>query len=313
MFRIKNNFIYVVMYHYVREIKKSKFPNLKGLEFSEFKKQINFFKEKFYLLNQNSFMEIIKSKKIPKKPCILLTFDDGYHDHYKYVFPYLVKKKISGVFYPCIASIKQKRILDVNMVHFILEKENNKKKIIDLINFYLFKFYNSNLNNYNLNKIELYSRYDDKLTILIKRLLQNFLPEKMRTKILTNIFHDIVDIDKLNFCKELYLNKKQIKEMSDNKMNFGIHGYNHVWWQYLNKKEQEKEMSKSKLFFERNNINKNNLSLCYPYGSFNKVTIDIAKKEDIKFAFTTKNGAINENNIDNIYTLPRVDTNEFRN
>jgi hypothetical protein len=229
------------------------------------------------------------------------------------VFPYLVKKKISGVFYPCIASIKQKRILDVNMVHFILEKENNKKKIIDLINFYLFKFYNSNLNNYNLNKIELYSRYDDKLTILIKRLLQNFLPEKMRTKILTNIFHDIVDIDKLNFCKELYLNKKQIKEMSDNKMNFGIHGYNHVWWQYLNKKEQEKEMSKSKLFFERNNINKNNLSLCYPYGSFNKVTIDIAKKEDIKFAFTTKNGAINENNIDNIYTLPRVDTNEFRN
>jgi hypothetical protein len=206
------------MYHYVREIKKSKFPNLKGLEFSEFKKQINFFKEKFYLLNQNSFMEIIKSKKIPKKPCILLTFDDGYHDHYKYVFPYLVKKKISGIFYPCIASIKQKRILDVNMVHFILEKENNKKKIIDLINFYLFKFYNSNLNNYNLNKIELHSRYDDKLTILIKRLLQNFLPEKIRTKILTNIFHDIVDIDKLNFCKELYLNKEQIKEMSDNKL-----------------------------------------------------------------------------------------------
>jgi peptidoglycan/xylan/chitin deacetylase (PgdA/CDA1 family) len=301
------------MYHYVREIKKSKFPNLRGLEFSDFKKQINFFKKKFNILNQNSFIKIIQSRKIPKKPSILLTFDDGYHDHYKYVFPYLLKEKISGIFYPCIESIRQKKILNVNMIHFILEKEKDKKKILDLINFYLFKFYNSNLDNYNLKKIKLHSRYDDKTTILIKRLLQNFLPEKIRTKILTNIFNDIVDIDKLDFCKELYLNKEQIKEMSDNKMNFGIHGNNHTWLQYLNKKEQEKEIIKSKLFFERNNINKKNLSLCYPYGSFNKVTLSIAKKEGVKFAFTTQNGGVNQNNIEDIYTLPRVDTNELKN
>ena len=31
------------MYHYVREIKKSKNPNLKGLEFNDFKKQIKYF------------------------------------------------------------------------------------------------------------------------------------------------------------------------------------------------------------------------------------------------------------------------------
>ena len=66
--KIKNNSVHVIMYHYVREIKKSRYPNLKGLEFSDFKKQINFFKERFDLLNQDSFMEIVKSKKIPKKP-----------------------------------------------------------------------------------------------------------------------------------------------------------------------------------------------------------------------------------------------------
>ena len=41
MIKTINSRIYIVMYHYVREVKKSKFPNLKGLEFSDFKKQIN--------------------------------------------------------------------------------------------------------------------------------------------------------------------------------------------------------------------------------------------------------------------------------
>ena len=37
MIKTNNNNIYIVMYHYVREIKNSKFPNLKGLEFEDFK------------------------------------------------------------------------------------------------------------------------------------------------------------------------------------------------------------------------------------------------------------------------------------
>ena len=39
--RNRNFTINIIMYHYVREIQKSKYPNLKGLEFNDFKKQIN--------------------------------------------------------------------------------------------------------------------------------------------------------------------------------------------------------------------------------------------------------------------------------
>ena len=89
---IKNHNIGIVMYHYIRPIKKSLYPNLKGLEFNNFKKQINYFKNKYDILNFDDFLEILKTKKIPKKPCIILTFDDGYIDHYNYAFPYLVEK-----------------------------------------------------------------------------------------------------------------------------------------------------------------------------------------------------------------------------
>ena len=92
--KIKNSTINVVMYHYVREIKNSRYPNLKGLEFKDFKKQIDFFCNNFNVLSNDDFVEIIQTKKIPTKPSIFLTFDDGYTDHYKYVFPYLKKKKI---------------------------------------------------------------------------------------------------------------------------------------------------------------------------------------------------------------------------
>ena len=43
MIKTVNNNIHIVMYHYVRNIKKSKHPNLKGLEFNNFKKQINYY------------------------------------------------------------------------------------------------------------------------------------------------------------------------------------------------------------------------------------------------------------------------------
>ena len=125
------------MYHYIQESKKSSFPKLKSLEFSDFKNQINFFKSKANILNNDQFYEILKTKKIPKKPSVILTFDDGYIDHYKYVFPLLRKNKISGFFYPPIKTIEKKEVLDVNKIHLILEKETNRKKILNLINFLL--------------------------------------------------------------------------------------------------------------------------------------------------------------------------------
>ena len=45
MLKIENNKIYIIMYHYVREVKKSIYPNLKALELNNFISQINFFKK----------------------------------------------------------------------------------------------------------------------------------------------------------------------------------------------------------------------------------------------------------------------------
>ena len=88
--------INIITYHYVRPIKKSKYPNLKGLEIKKFIKQIESLKNKYNFISYDDLKNNIKyKKKLVKKP-LLLTFDDGYKDHIKYVYPELKKRKIKG-------------------------------------------------------------------------------------------------------------------------------------------------------------------------------------------------------------------------
>jgi peptidoglycan/xylan/chitin deacetylase (PgdA/CDA1 family) len=311
MIKSFNKNIYVVMYHYVRNVYKSKYPNLKVLDIKDFEKQISYFKDRFDILNQDSFIKIINSNVVPKKKSILLTFDDGYIDHYKYVFPVLKKNNISGIFYPPVKAIKNNKVLDVNKIHFILEKENDRDKILKKIDLLLKKFSKKSISEINLDNINLKSRFDDRKTRLIKQLMQNFLPKKMRGKILNLIFEEILNIDEKSFAKELYLNKEQIHEMNNNQMFFGLHGFNHIRLEYLSFKKQSYEIENSIRYFETMGISKKNISFCYPYGSYNKDSLLLLKKNKIKFALTTKSGSINENNILNNFEIPRYDANDF--
>jgi len=300
------------MYHYVRNIKKSKYPNLKGLEFSDFRKQIFYLKKNFNVLSNNQFIEILNSRKIPKKKSILLTFDDGYRDHFEYVFPFLKKQDVSAVFYPPIMCIKNKAVLDVNKIHFILAKEENRDKILDLIFLYVKKILNKNPQQIGIEKINLLSRYDDKKTILIKRLLQHHLPLPYRKKIVDKIFKHIVHYSEEEFSKILYMNKNNIQELYKNNFSIGSHGYNHYWWEKINKNEQEMEIKKSINYFKKIKVFDKNFSVCYPYGSYNLQTLNLLKKYKIKFALTTRVGSVNKKNIKKVYELPRFDTNDFK-
>ena len=127
-----------VNYHYVRPIKNSRYPNLKGLEIKEFINQIKYLKKKYNIISGNDLINrIIYKQKLPKRSC-LLTFDDGYKDHYKYVMPELIKNKISGFFFPSAENIINSKVTDTNKIHFILNAKKNSVILKD-INYFLKK------------------------------------------------------------------------------------------------------------------------------------------------------------------------------
>ena len=79
--------ITIVMYHFVRDLENSKFPRINALLDNEFVEQINFLNKNFNIISIDQCIDTLKSKEsLPENSCVL-TFDDGYIDHFNVVFP----------------------------------------------------------------------------------------------------------------------------------------------------------------------------------------------------------------------------------
>lgn len=309
---IKSNTIISVMYHYVREYKTSKFKNINFLQYKNFIQQINYFKKKFNIISINEILNLSRDKKSYKKPFLLMTFDDGYLDHYKYVTPTLIENKIKGLFFLPSKIFYKNSILDVNKIQFILSKVKDKNELFDEIKKILLEDYKININQV-LKKRIIKSRFDKIKILVLKRLLQHQLPKKIRIELINILFKKYVTKDSKDFKKKLYLNKKHVNEMINFGMNFGSHSENHEWMEFLTSKEQKDEVLKSKKFFNKNFKSKENFkTFCYPYGSYNQETIKILKKNNYDMAFTTIPKSFVRNKISNIFEFPRYDTNDFK-
>ena len=115
-----NNDCSIVMYHYVRPLKGSKFLKLKALELSVFERQLDYLSDHYNFVTPTQVIDSIDGINSLPKNAVLLTFDDGYKDHFNYVYPALKSRGIAGVFFPPTGAVYENRLLDVNRLHFVL-------------------------------------------------------------------------------------------------------------------------------------------------------------------------------------------------
>jgi len=301
------------MYHYVRDLKNSRYPDIKGLDINLFKEQIDYMRKHYHIITTEEVIHSIDNQvKIPEKSA-LLTFDDAYSDHYNNVFPILEKYNLQGSFYVPAKAITEHTVLDVNKIHFILASVENKTNIvIDIKNLIL-----NYKTEYNLKDFEHYyaklakaSRYDTGEVIFIKRLLQVELIEELRMKIVNYLFEKYVGMSESAFSRELYMNEEQLSHMLRSGMHIGNHGYNHYWWNHLTKEEMNEELDLSTDFLHKLGVDMTNWTACYPYGSYDDQSIKMLKDRGCKLAVTTEvNIATTHKNTR--YTMPRLDTNDL--
>ena len=300
-----------IMYHYVRILKKSKFPKIKGLDLQKFINQINFLSKNYNILSIEDFY-FKKFPKNKKKNCVL-TFDDGYSDHYKYVFEILKKKNLKAAFFSPVDIVTSKSlVLDVNKIHLILASAN-ENKVFERLKYHYNKTSNSEIKLDNfINKIIFNNnRYDTKTTIIIKQLLQSVLDENLRSIICDNLLNDFVSLSLEEINKDLYLTFDQAKEMVKEGMHFGSHGKSHFWFDSLSKDEQENEIIESISFLDKLYGHKKYLlTMCYPYGNYNLDTLSLVKKHNFKIGLNTISN-IFDSTRDNLFEIPRMDTNDY--
>lgn len=307
-----NNFT-VVMYHYVRDLKNSRFKNIKGLDINLFVEQIKYIHKHYHVTTMEEILySIDNNEKMPNKS-ILLTFDDAYLDHYTNVFPILDKYNMEGSFYVPVKTIKEHSILDVNKIHFILasveDYHNVLRDIKEVLQTYSKEF--------NLESFEFYyqklakpNRHDNKDIIFIKRLLQVELPEEVRSAIVNELFAKYINLSENEFCTELYMTQEQLEHMHRLKMHIGVHGYNHYWWNKISTDKLEIEIDKSLNFLNELNIDTTNWTACYPYGGYNQAVVELIEKKGCKLAFTVETDIANLSKYNRL-TIPRLDTNDL--
>ena len=305
--------ITIVMYHYVRDLKHSRYPEIKGLDIFHFKEQIYYLKKYYNFITMEMLIDSIDNNSLLPPKSVLLTFDDAYSDHFNYVFPFLDKQNIQGSFFAPVKAVTEHVVLDVNKIHFILANEEDKSKIIKEIKNELNKFrddYNLKSDLFYFQKYAESSRYDSADVMFIKNLLQVGLEESLRKIIVNNLFEKIVGINEESFSRELYMNIEQIECMNRNGMHIGAHGYDHYWLGSLSRENQKSEIEKSIEFLNQIQSDINNWTMCFPYGNYNELTIELLKEYNCKLALTTEVNIV-DLKTNNKYKFPRLDTNDL--
>ncbi len=301
------------MYHYVRDLQNSRYPDIKGLDVSLFKKQISFFKEHFNPVTiEEAIAAYDEGYKLPEN-ALLLTFDDGYIDHFTTVFPILHENKIQGSFFIPGKTFTENVLLDVNKIHFILacapinELYSYVLKYVDYV--IENKEYTEKTKEELIKEYAVASRFDSKEVIFIKRLLQAVLPEELRNRITSQLFEKYVGIEEDKFARELYMNIDQIKCMKRNGMFIGLHGYDHYWLGKLDEQKMHEDIDKS-LEVLSDVVDKDSFIMNYPYGSYNNSVLSFLREKGCKLGMTTE-VRIADIDVDDRLLLPRLDCNDF--
>ena len=306
------NDLTIVMYHYVRDLKYSRYPKIKGLDIKLFKKQTQFFKNNYHFVRCEEVLEARYTNQTLPKNSLLLTFDDGYIEHYTNVFPILKENHIQGLFSVPGQLIAEHKVLDVNKIHFILSSssvDNILKLIFGYLDYYRGLEHCFPENQELYQKLAIANRFDSADVVFIKRLLQVELEECLRKQMIDCLFQDCVGVEERVFAQELYMKKDQIEFMKREGMSFGIHGYTHDWLAFLEPQKVQADIEKALDVFD-SVLDRNAWICCYPYGSYNETVVEIAKQFGAVAGLSTEVRIANLDQ-DDIMHLPRMDTNDF--
>jgi peptidoglycan/xylan/chitin deacetylase (PgdA/CDA1 family) len=295
------------MYHYVRPYNEE-FKFFNSLDVDIFKRQLDYFEAKYGFVSKDEYIETIKSGK--NIDGVVLTFDDGFKDHSKYVMPELKKRGLWGLFYVSTGIYKQKKILGVHRVHMLMGKYGANeilRESMKMVN-------NSMLDNDTIEEFDkeiyLSPSYKDGERKL-KRFFNYYLKYDFRDVFLDNLMHKYFDEDEL--FNDLYLSKQEILELVTNGNIVGSHTVSHPVLSRLPYNDQLFEIDESFKFI-KNIIDQQYKSFCYPFGyksSYNADSLNILKDLAIDDAVIFDNKI--QKSFSNNYEISRIDCNQFLN
>jgi peptidoglycan/xylan/chitin deacetylase (PgdA/CDA1 family) len=295
-----------VMYHYVRPVEDSK---LRYLSVDDFEKQLEFFIQNIGpIITKNQWED---AKLGLPTDGVLLTFDDGLKDHYRYVLPILLKYNYYGIFFICSNPFIQKSGLLVHLTHYLLSLNQNS-----LLLRYLEENVPSGIFE-NLTKEPALSAYigrqGDRDEILVKKLVNYCHSNIELSPIIKSAWDEFSDLSWSDFSKEWYMNKQEIDELLNANLDIGSHSCSHTLLSSLSSDLIDTELNESKSVLENLTGSKIN-EFCFPFGgkkSYNDKVWGLMKRANYQVAHDVSPREMTSGDFTSKFTLPRFDCNLF--
>lgn len=297
-----------IVYHKVKKYDKN-FRYDKFLHINNFKKQVNYFQKKFNFIDCKKLFD---NKQIFNKNDIFLTFDDGLKDHYKYVFPFLRKKKINAIFYIPSQPFVEKKILKVHKIHLLLGKINYSL-ILDYINKNVPKRFVDFSQRKKFDLIVYKKQKNIDQNVKIKKFLNYSIKKEFQKKIVEKMFkYFFPTISEKQFVKKYYMNENELRNLAKHDMILGSHTASHELLSTIPFAKARKEIDLSINYLEQFTKFK---TFCYPYGSkmsYNNKIKNYLKKK-VSFSVTVTNKKISNYDLKkNRQEISRLDCNNFK-
>jgi peptidoglycan/xylan/chitin deacetylase (PgdA/CDA1 family) len=298
-----------IMYHYVRE-SEAEYPFFRHLHVEDFAKQLDYFQETFGFVGEQEFLDALQTGVPPKG--VVLTFDDGVKDHYKYVYPLLKERGIAGVFYVPTFMFEGK-MLDVHRIHLLLGKYESKlmyEKLLGLVTEDMLID-----NNVEAFKAATYTKQkNDDYTLAFKRTLNYTIGYAHRTAVIDSLMREFFPNEE-ELKKTFYVTPAELREMKQGGMIIGSHSKNHFVMSKLNRDEQIVEIADSFTVLETHLGGLPYRTFCYPYGgahTFTAETEQILEDNNCLYAFNVEARDVESHDLlHRRQALPRWDCNAF--
>jgi peptidoglycan/xylan/chitin deacetylase (PgdA/CDA1 family) len=303
----------IVMYHYVRDLARSRYPHIKGLDKADFAGQLDYIQEHYEVVGTRAVVAAIREgAALPENAC-LLTFDDGYLDHYETAYPMLAARGLTGSFYAPACLAESGKLLQVNKVHYVLAATEDhagvKAALLDKLAAYRGD-YDLPSDGALYAQFSTASRWDPPDTAFIKKVLQKGLPEEVAAAIAGELLAEFVGVGEAELATETYMTLAQMREMVAKGMEIGGHGYSHRPLGKLGRVEQAGEIERTLDFLEAvYGAVPAGWPLTYPSGSYNADTLELLGAVDCGVAMTTNPPGLAE--LDRPLEMRRVNTNDL--
>ena len=286
------------MYHRVIDPKSLPYPLQPGMyvEPDTFQTQMIYLKKEANVISLETLLEHLeKNTKLPKRS-VVLTFDDGWADNYTFAYPVLKDLELPASVFVATSYIDTAEWFWTDTLALAVTVLRQEAKRRESINARIFE--NDAISVTSASSlVDVISKGgDENLSSVIDTAIEllKLRPVKERSSVVKTLVRLAKDFSSL-VQDRVFLNWKEVEEMSQNNISFGSHTHSHKPLNTLEDVQIRDELDNSAQLL-RAHVENPSPVFCYPGGYYNELSQSVLSEKGIKYAL----GAGRESKTDSI-------------